>query len=157
MKSTDNYMLAVTFVEDWMGYEIVSANIGKIIDGKFVLVKSLEISNKLLNNNRFTKEDVNKLQIYLNEMWNNKGLLLLEVRSENTINSIISKILVNAHKHFHNGISSIVCGIASKEEFDAYKQSILDKEKQFEDVKKEMKEKRTIDVYNNYSGYTGTC
>ena len=136
MKPTDNYMLALTFVDefDFDRYELISANVGKIINNQFVLAKSLKI-NKIYADGDVTfetesfgyslgKDQINKFQAYLKDRWNNKGLMLMDIRSKEIINKRLCNILVEAHKHFGDKISSIVCGIAPKEEFIAYKKLI---------------------------------
>ena len=136
MKPTDNYMLALTFVDefDYDRYELISANVGKIINNEFVLSKSLKIGkiyadgDVCFNTESFgyslAKYQINQFQAYLNDRWNNKGLMLMDIRSKEIINKRLCNILVEAHKHFGDKISSIVCGIAPKEEFIAYKKLI---------------------------------
>jgi len=151
MKPTGNLVLALTFVEKWMDtYQLVSANIGKRINEKFIIVKILKVNQNLLNNNEIHEQMIKEFQDYLNSRWNNKGMLLMDIRDDNALSTYLSKLLVNAHKAVKNEISEIVCGIAPKEEFEAYKLSIIEMEKKKKEIKEDEVKNKKIHTHIDY-------
>lgn len=122
----NKYILALTFVEGEYfkeDNELISANIGKMINDKFVLVKSINLSRSLLNDT-YPTQAIKNFELYLNDRWKNKGLLLIDSRSENHLEFKFSRLLIHVHKEWGNGVHRIICGISSRKEFNEYKEKI---------------------------------
>ena len=145
-----NLILALTFVPSNKSigvtdtYDLISANVGKRINNQFVLTKSFKLVKAFLNTD-FHKEQIYQFQNYLNSRWHNKGMLLLDIRSDtNNYSKSLCKLLVNVHKEFGNNISEIICGIASRQEFELYLEHIKATKKYKQELDKKEEENQLL-------------
>lgn len=127
---------------------LISANVGKLINNQFILVDSLKI-NSNLTCMCYKSEQIKNFELFCNDRWNNKGLLLLDKHEENNMIILFAELLLLAYRKYNDQITRIICGISPKEEYLKY-QERMKKAEQLKKFDTLSKKKSLIEIWDTY-------